>query len=307
MPEPSPSGALPDPPADDADVPRFLDELGVPGTVDVHVHFMPEPVQQAVWAHFDRIGGPWEIAYRSDEQQRLRTLRELGTVAHTALAYAHRPGMARWLNDHTLGLAEREEQVVPTFTFFPEEGVTELVAEAIGRGGRCAKVHLQVSKFSPLDPRLDEVWPQLERHEVAVVIHAGAVPDGSGGQEWCGMGPVAALAERHPRLRLIVAHLGAPDFEDAVALAGSTPNVHLDTASVLTDPPVLGAPSDEVVARLTALSGRVVYGTDFPSIPHEVAAQLRGLAGVAPDAAWLRAVVWETPRRLLGLVEARGD
>ena len=40
------------PPADDVDVPRYLADLGLPGLVDVHVHFMPERVQAAVWAYF---------------------------------------------------------------------------------------------------------------------------------------------------------------------------------------------------------------------------------------------------------------
>ena len=51
------------PPADDADVPRYWRELGLPGLVDVHVHFLPDPVQAKVWAYFGRAeehyGTPW--------------------------------------------------------------------------------------------------------------------------------------------------------------------------------------------------------------------------------------------------------
>jgi uncharacterized protein len=290
---------MPAPPATDADVPRFVDALGLPGLVDIHVHFMPDPVQQAVWSHFDQVGGPWGIRYRTGAAERLATLRQLRTVAHTALAYAHRPSMAEWLNRYTLDLAAAEPQVVPTFTFFPEPGVETHVEDALERGGRCAKVHLQVSKFSPHDPRLDHVWVELERRGTAVVIHAGAVPDGSGGEAWCGVGPVARLAERFPELPLVVAHLGAPEVADFVALAERTPSVHLDTASILTDPPVFDDPPPAVIDRILSLPDRVVYGTDFPSIPHEVAAQLRGLAAVAPDAAWLRGVLHRNPARLL--------
>lgn len=44
------------PPRSDADVPGWLDERGIPGIVDLHVHFMPDRVQEKVWAFFDRVG-----------------------------------------------------------------------------------------------------------------------------------------------------------------------------------------------------------------------------------------------------------
>ena len=36
------------PPVDDADVTRYWRELGLPGLVDVHVHFLPDRVQAKV-------------------------------------------------------------------------------------------------------------------------------------------------------------------------------------------------------------------------------------------------------------------
>ena len=41
------------PPEDDADVPRYWRELGLPGLVDTHVHFLPPRVQAKVWAYFE--------------------------------------------------------------------------------------------------------------------------------------------------------------------------------------------------------------------------------------------------------------
>ncbi|HVM27690.1 MAG TPA: amidohydrolase, partial [Mycobacteriales bacterium] len=65
-------------PADDADVPRFWRALGLPGLVDVHVHFMPTQVMDKVWAYFDAVGPltgvAWPIAYREDEESRLARL-----------------------------------------------------------------------------------------------------------------------------------------------------------------------------------------------------------------------------------------
>ena len=77
-----PATDVPAPPADDADVPRFLAELGLPGLVDVHVHFLPERVMDKVWAYFDaaepHYGMAWPIHYRTSEAERVATLRKLG-------------------------------------------------------------------------------------------------------------------------------------------------------------------------------------------------------------------------------------
>lgn len=294
-------GPTPPGPAHDDDVPAFLADLGVPGIVDVHVHFMPERVQRKVWAAFDRLSPPWPMAYRLPEEERLRILRRIGVVAHPALAYAHRPGMAAWLNTYTLDLADRAEQVVPAFTFYPDDDVDDYVAHALGRGAVCAKVHLQVGKFAANDPRLDDVWSELERRRLAVVLHAGAVADGSGGEEWCGPERVVRLLERFPHLRLVIAHAGAPDYEDFLRLAETHGSVLFDTAMVFIEPPYIGRYPEELIDRLVALDGRIVFGSDFPSVPQEYAAQLRRIAGLGVDRAWLRRLLWETPRRVLGL------
>lgn len=291
---------IPPPPTDDGDVPRFLADLGLPGIVDVHVHFMPEQVQSKVWQRFDSLEPAWPITYRTGPEERLETLRALGVHRHTALAYAHREGMAAWLNEHTLSLAASEPQVVPTFTLYPEEGVDEYVASALARGGRCVKVHLQVGKFDANDPRLDEVWRELERRRLPIVVHAAAVPDGSGGERWCGPRPIERLLVRFPGLVLVIAHAGAPQLEEFLNLVEQSDTLYLDTAMVQPDPPYLWSYPEDLLPRFTAL-GRVAFGSDFPSIPHPYAAQVRGIAGIAPDADWLRRVLWTTPSGLLGV------
>ena len=63
-----PATDVPAPPADDDDVPRFLADLGLPGLVDLHVHFLPERMLHKVWAYFDEAqlhyGTPWPVHYQ---------------------------------------------------------------------------------------------------------------------------------------------------------------------------------------------------------------------------------------------------
>ncbi|GAC1601329.1 MAG: amidohydrolase family protein [Acidimicrobiales bacterium] len=288
-------------PARDGDVTAYLDALGVPGIVDAHVHFMPDRVQQKVWAHFDRLDPPWPVTYRDSPDERLETLTHLGVRHHTALAYAHRPGMLRFLNDHTLALSAAQPQVIPTFTIYPEPGVGDEVNRCLGQGGRCVKVHLQVGGFDANDPLLDDAWARLEEAGTPIVIHAGAVADGSGNEEYCGPAPVRRLAARFPGLRLVVAHMGAPDHDGFVALAEEIGTLWMDTAMVFTSPSYLAAPPDHLRARVAALGDRIVFGSDFPTIPHAFASQVRGLAELDLGDRWMSQVLWHNGVRLFGL------
>ncbi len=290
-------------PRHDDDCAPFVAALGVPGYLDVHVHVLPPRLQEAVWRFFDTLDDPpWPVTYRADEVTRLATLRALGVVIHPALAYAHRPDVATWCNEYTLALAERDDAVLPTFTFFPEPGVERYVADAIERGGRVAKVHLQVGRFHVDDPSLDAVWGQLTDAGVVVVIHASAVYGVEGGADYCGPDGIARLLRRFPGLRLVVAHLGAPDPDAAfVALAEEHDGLHLDTAMVLTDPPYPERYPVERLPRLAALvrDGKLLFGSDFPTIPHPYAGQVRGLAQLELDAAGLRALFHDNAAALL--------
>jgi uncharacterized protein len=285
----------------DDEVPGFLATLGIPGIVDAHVHFLPDSLQQAVWRWFDRLTPPWPVTYRDSAADRLATLARLRVRHHTALAYPHRPGMLPFLNDHTLALAAAVPAVIPTFTIYPEPGVAAETERCLAAGGRAVKVHLQVGGFDATDPLLDDVWSQLQDHGTPVILHAGAVADGSGNERWCGPEPVRRLLRRFGDLRLVIAHLGAPDHDAFVALAEDHQGVWLDTAMVFTDPPYLGPAPLHLTGRLAALGDRVVFGSDFPTIPHALAAQVSGLADLGLGDDWLRGVLWHNGLRLFGL------
>lgn len=285
----------------DDEVPSFLAALGIPGIVDAHVHFLPDSVQDAVWRWFDRLTPPWPVRYRFPATERLAILARVGVRHHTALAYAHRPGMLRFLNDHTLGLAAEVPAVIPTFTIYPEPGAGAETARCLAAGGRCVKVHLQVGGFDSIDPLLDDAWQLLADAGTPIVLHAGAVADGSGNEQWCGPEPVRRLLARFPRLRLVIAHMGMPDQDAFVEMAEAHPGVWLDTAMVFTDPPYLGPPPVHLVQRLRTLGDRIVFGSDFPTIPHQFAAQVSGLAGLGLGDGWLRDVLWHNGNRLFGL------
>lgn len=290
-------------PSHDGELPAFLAGIGIPGIVDVHVHAMPDALQAAVWRYFESLSDPaWPIAFRGTLAERLDHLANVGVIAHTALAYAHKPGMLPWLNGFTLDLAEQYAQVIPTFTIFPDDDVDAEVDRALARGARVCKVHTQVGRFHLADPRLASTWARMEAAGTVVLGHVTAAYGVDGGNEFCGIDTLAGVLERHPDLRVIVAHLGMPQLDDALTLAEQAPgSVWLEPSMALHDGPHLRNDfTNRHVARLANLAdAQLVFGTDFPSIPHDVAAQVRGLDELGLSTTQWRAVLHDTAARLV--------
>lgn len=294
---------MPAPPTDDDDVPRFWRDLGLPGLVDVHVHFMPVRLLERVWAYFDAAGPlvatTWPIRYRESEQRRLERLRLMGVRAFSALLYPHKAGMSASLNDWSAVFAAAHPDVLHSATFYPEPGVEAYVAQALSSGARVVKVHLQVGGFDPRDAVLDPVWGRLADRGTPVVVHCGHGPVPAA---FTGSGPFTEVLRRHPTLTAVVAHLGMPEYRQFLDLAERYERVHLDTTMAFTDFIEQRAPFPrDLLPRLLSLQDRVLLGSDFPNIPYAYAHQLAALTRTGLPASWLRAVLHDNAAALFGL------
>ncbi|MET9650481.1 amidohydrolase family protein [Streptomyces sp. NPDC006460] len=288
--------------------PRALAErLGLPGLVDVHTHFMPKNVLDKVWAYFDAVGPltgvEWPITYREEEERRVALLREFGVLAFTSMLYPHKAGMARWLNGWAADFAARTPDCLHTATLYPEPEAAGYVRQALDGGARVFKVHLQVGGFDPNDELLDGCWGEIAEAGVPVVVHCGSGPAAG---KFTGPGPVGRLLARHPGLRLIVAHMGMPEYSDFLDLAERYEGVHLDTTMAFTDfsERLAPFPVDER-PRLLALGDRILLGSDFPNIPYPYAHQLDALERLGLGDDWLRAVLHDNAAELFSLPRGR--
>lgn len=288
----------------DADLPGFATELGIPGIFDVHVHFMHPRVMAKVWAYFDaagsKYGKEWPVMYRGTDDERVGQLRSIGVRRFTSLSYAHKPGVAGFLNEWTGEFAERTPETLWSATFFPEPEAATYVPRLVDAGARVFKVHLQVGDFPADDPLLEPVWGTLEESGTPIVIHAGSGP--SPGTH-TGPDGVARVLARHPGLRLVIAHLGSPETMEFLDLADGYPGVMLDTTMAFVDfwPE---APDPAVVRRLPGLQDRILFGTDFPNIPYEYAHQVEVLQRLDLGDDWMRDVLWNNGARVFGIDEA---
>jgi hypothetical protein len=278
-------------------------DLDLPGIVDVHTHFMPRQVLDKVWAYFDSagplVGRHWPVRYRHEEDERVARLRDFGVLAFTSMLYPHKPGMAAWLNSWASDFAARTPECLHTATFFPEEGAGDYVAAALDGGARVFKAHVQVGDYDPTDPLLDPVWGTLSDAGVPTVIHCGSGPAPG---RYTGPEPIRQVLARHPRLPLIVAHMGMPEYADFLDLAAHHDHVHLDTTMSFTPFVEEMMPmSPEAVSRLPDLGHRILFGSDFPNIPYAYLVAVQSVLDLGLGDDWNRAVLHDNAVRLFDL------
>ncbi|SDT37899.1 amidohydrolase family protein [Microlunatus soli] len=287
----------------DTGVPRLCADLGLPGLADIHVHFLPERMLHKVWAFFDSVadrgGPPWPISYRYDEDRRLEIVRALGLRAIPSLTYAHKPGMAGWLNQWCADFATRVPDAIHSATLYAEPTAAADVRDAVDAGARLFKVHIQVGGFAPDDRLLDGAWDLLQDKAIPIVIHCGSGPHPG---VHTGIEPVRRLLTRFPRLTLVIAHAGLPEYDEFADLAMEYDRVHLDTTMVATDYVESLAPMPPGYrSRLADLQPKIVLGSDFPNIPYPYAHQIESLQRLDLGRDWLRDVLWTNGARLMGL------
>ena len=242
------------------------------------------------------------MRYRHGEDERVARLRDFGVLAFTSMLYPHKPGMAAWLNAWASDFAARTPDCLHTATFYPEEGAGEYVAAAVEGGARVFKAHVQVGDYDPCDPLLDPVWATLSDAGVPTVIHCGSGPAPG---RFTGPGPVRDVLRRHPRLPLVVAHLGMPEYSDFLDLAARHERVHLDTTMTFTPfvEEMMPVPR-EAHARLRDLRERILFGSDYPNIPHPYLTAVESVTGLGLGDDWNRAVLHDNAVRLFGLEPA---
>jgi len=158
------------------------------------------------------------------------------------------------------------------------------------------KAHVQVGDYSPTDPLLEPVWAVLEDEQIPTVIHAGSGPQPG---RFTGPGPITTILERHPALKLIIAHMGLPEYRPFIELAHQYPGVYLDTTMVFTDFTEQSAPfPTDAFGDLRALSDKVLFGSDFPNIPYRYSDAIESIIRLDLGSDWCRKVLHSNASKL---------
>jgi len=268
--------------------------------IDAHVHLFPDRLAEAIRRWFDTHA--WNIEYRTSVDASVATLRAGGVDAMVALPYAHKPGMARALNEFTLEIARAHACVIPCCTVFPgEDGAARLLDEALSGPYRGVKIHSHVMKIAPDDERLDPVWRASAEFRKPVVIHCGPEPAlqgyGVDTREVSGARRLRSALRRNPEAVVVVPHLGFDDTAQFESMLDEFPNLYLDTTMVI------GGYFERQpdIGILRRRPERILYGTDFPNIPYAWDRELKALRALKLQPADEEKILSGNARRLFGL------
>ncbi|MEE8395285.1 MAG: amidohydrolase family protein [bacterium] len=274
----------------------LMKRLGIKGLLDAHSHWFPENVERKIWSYFDR--HYWAVTYRAPPAERLERMRQNGVQRFAVLNYAHRPGMAAWLNDWTAEFSAGLAEAIPCGTFYPEPEAERYVRRAIEEYGfRGFKLHLRVAEMDPTDPLLAPAFEQVAAAGLPVVLHCGSAPDAG---RFTAPRYVNALLQLFPRLKVVVAHMGALEYGEYLGLAESHPNVYLDTTMIFVSQPALARYPEPLLRRLEKIADKVLYGSDFPNIPYPLPQAVGGVLALPFSTAAKGRILAENAAALFG-------
>jgi uncharacterized protein len=264
--------------------------------IDVHTHLHPPRLFAAIRRWFAE-RSPWALEHQpTDPHEVARVMREHGVEKFVFCSYAHKAGMARelngWLAQTARDLGPGAFALATVHLDDPDPAGDMRAALADGCIG--LKVHENVQKLPLDDPRFGPVLDEVAAAEGFVLVHVGAIPWSDETND--GPRRIAGVLTRHPTLRIVVAHFGVPDSQRYLDLAAREPRLFLDTTMVF----ARESPMHRVLDReaITRGAGQILYGTDWPNVPHAYDAELRALQALDLDPAVLRAITSENARGL---------
>jgi hypothetical protein len=136
----------------------------------------------------------------------------------------------------------------------------------------------------PLSAEFLRVCAALERLELPMLIHQGTTFSRAGSLLQARPALLDAIALRHPKLRIVIAHIGHPWFEDAIQVARRHPYVYADVSALVGRRWLL---YNALVAAIEyRVEHKLLFGTDFPFFTaRQTIDGLRSLAGTpfGPD------------------------
>lgn len=262
--------------------------------VDAHTHLLPATIGSRIREFFDR-HMPAPLAYPLDPGRTRDRLLEAGVRTLWTLPYAHRRGVADWLNPAMAELAAELDgpqlRVVGGLTVHPDdERPAEVVAAGVDAGLRVVKLHCSVGDFDVSDARLTPVWDAAVELGLPVVVHLGhGISGHSDEREVLRLESVAAA---HGDLRVVVAHAGHPATRATASLMHRFPSVHADLTPVVTEP------VDVSEGVFDGLEHRLMFGTDAPNTALDAADQVTRVRSLFDEDA-ARHILAATARRLV--------
>lgn len=249
------------------------------GPIDVHLHAYESDARFAARIPDPRHGTPAAA----------------GGAEHRAamLAALARHGVVRGVVD-SQGLMAAERAVAESagrlrlgyqINNAPTPGTLDEI-RALHKAGRLTMIGEVATPYMGMafdDSRLDPLWALAEELDLPVALHTGSGPPDA----WRGgplnrirAGDVLALEDvivRHPKLRILLQHMGWPMLDDTVAMLNGYSQVYVDTGAIAWLVPE--AEFHAYIRRLVnaGFGKRILFGSDAMTWPEGVGLGIRAV------------------------------
>ncbi len=205
-------------------------------------------------------------------------MRDLGfekAVAFAPFASQMKGDPNQWLLDALAG----DKTIYPYATINPSDpDAPDRLRHFVSRGFTGAKIHPPIFKIQINDPDIDPFFQTAEELRIPVQFHTGV-------HGWFlrKYEPILIddLAQRHPKLPIIIGHVGGCAFFDqALAVLQNNRNTYAELAQTRREevPWHLSAERIRLLLRYIG-PGRIIYGADYP---------YNDLGILRDDVAWIR-------------------
>jgi len=250
---------------------------GLPPLIDAHVHIFPRSIFTAIWKWFDE--NAWHIRYQMTSSRIFEFLLSRGIKHIIALQYAHKPGIAKRLNQYmSEKCREYGHRVTGMATVFPGENKAEnILQEAFDSGLGGLKLHAHVQCFDMNGEHMNSLYECCRINKKPIVMHIGREPKSTAYScdpyQLCSAERLEHVLKDFPDLKICVPHMGFDETSAYREMIEKYDNLWLDTTMVITDYFSI----EEKIALGHYRSDRIMYGSDFPTIPYAWDRELKEL------------------------------
>ena len=263
--------------------------------IDAHVHLFPWRMMQAVFKFFESHG--FAMPHKKPAEELPAQMAADGVGSYTVLNYVRQPGQAAALNEWTVGFAAEHPEAIPFGTV--HAGDPDPLATIAPFLDLLCGLKLQplVSEFGVDDPRIEPVLARLEEAGKVLIAHTGTAPYAN---EFVGLDRLVAVLRRHPRLKVVLAHMGAYEIDRAFGLLDEFENLYLDTAVIFVWAEMFPKCPEPPAETWSRYEGRILFGSDFPLIAYGYDKAVESITRLPLSEAGREKIYFRNAARLFG-------
>ncbi|MBD3198066.1 MAG: amidohydrolase family protein, partial [Candidatus Lokiarchaeota archaeon] len=272
--------------------------------VDCHTHFFPPKIFKAIWDFFemkdeDGIVQGWYIHYKLSPKELVQLLTNQNVEYFTTLNYAHKKGVANYINQWTKEFCGKHPHALPFGCIWAEdENLYDYVYKYIVENDFLGiKIQPLVQKFYLNNQKLDKIYRLLIDQGKWLSVHIGTAPYRN---KYVGYKIFIDFIQKYPNMKVIVAHMGAFEYKKFFSLLDKYEHVYLDTAMIFIPNNIFPERKSRQPNRdqLISFQDRILFGSDFPNIPYEYNQSTKGLLKMNFQKDFYKKIFYENAKKL---------